>query len=351
MNELRQELSAAFDGEEVEEDQEAEIEETKSEETQEPSTEEVADEVKTEEASEEVETPEVSGGSSAGEEAIEAKEESSGEVSEAKAPASWSPKAREGWDKLSSDAKNQVVKREQEVNDVLQDSAQARQLASQLHQMLSPHKEALIASGARNPIDAIGNLLQNEARLRVGSPVQKAAAVADMINQYGIDIGMLDNELSGSPQSQSPNASLESLIDERMAPMNQFLQQQQYQVQIQMDDSQNIATNSVNEFSKNAEFINDVRGDMANMMDLAASRHEEMPLQKAYEMACAMNPEVSTILKQRTEQQRILGNNDTMASKKKAAASVTGSRGGAGGSSDNNSIRGLIDDAWAEQQG
>lgn len=355
MNELREALETAYEEEEeAGGGQETEESTAQGSETPEPTSEEgVVDEVETEEvATEEAEEQEPGSEDVREEVREEPKEKVAGAQAE-KAPASWSPKAREGWGKLPDEAKSQVLKREKEVNQVLQDSSSARNFTSKFSQLMGPYRESMIASGAQNPLQAVGTLLQKDAAMRAGTPAQKAQAVASMISDYGINIEMLDGALSGNPniQAESPNASLESLIDQRMAPMNEYLNQQKYQQQMAYHQSQNDATNSVSQFSETAEFINDVKADMADLLDMSAARGQEMSLQQAYDKACAINPDISSVLQQRASQQRIMGGNKSMASKRAAAASLTGKQGGAGGGTTGGTMREMIEQSWDEQVG
>ena len=265
---------------------------------------------------------------------------------EEKAPASWSPKSREGWAQLPAETRAQILKRENEVNKVLKDTAVARQAVDQLNQTLAPYREGLIAAGARTPFEAIDVLLRTEATLRAGSATGKAQMIANLINQYGVDIGVLDDLLVGNKPKQSNE--FEQLLDQRLAPFNQFLQQQQWHAQNEMYQQEYRATESVGEFAKTAEFFNDVRHDMADFLDLASKNNRIMSLQEAYERACAIHPEISKVMQQRAEQQRIMGTQQQIAQKKAAAVSVTGRRVGDGNAKGSMSRRDLIADAWDE---
>lgn len=270
-----------------------------------------------------------------------------------KAPASWTPKAREAWQKLPQEAQAEVMKREKEINRVLQESSQARSAVTELNNVLAPYKEGLIASGVHNPIQQVGNLLAVESRLRQGNQTEKALTVANLIKSYGIDIGELDNVLSNQgygqqqqPQQNGSNPDIERLIAERMAPVNQFLQQQNQQKQWQEQQERQQATQTVESFSQGAEFINDVRMDMADLLDMASARGQSMTIQEAYNKACAIHPEISGIMKQREEQQRLMGTQNAMQRKRTAASSISGRQSGPTSGRGNDSLRGSIEDAW-----
>lgn len=268
-----------------------------------------------------------------------------------KAPASWTPKAREIWKNVPEEARAQIAKRESEINQTLQQSAQARQGMQYLNKILEPYRAGLQASGVNDPFQAIQALFQTESSLRSGNSHQKALTIANLIKNYGVDIATLDSLLVGETPKANPTADLEAIIDKRLSPINQFLQQQQMTQQQWEREQQNQATQSVAEFSQNAEFIEDVRNDMADLLDIAAKHGHKMTLQQAYDKACALNPEVSKVLEQRAKQQQLMGTQNQMQAKRAAAASLTGSKGGEGAKGADLGLRETIEEAWNSLEG
>ena len=266
-----------------------------------------------------------------------------------KAPAGWSPTAREEWGGLSDTVKQQVMKREREAQQAMDNSAQARRGMNDFNQMLEPFKQSMISSGYSNPFEAITEVLNTEATLRHGTPQDKAGMVAQLIQGYGVDIQALDSLLAGQPVQPSENATIEQLIDKRMQPVNQMLNQINQAEQQNQIRTQQAATAEVENFQANAEFLNEVRMDMADLMDMAAKRGQTMTLEQAYEKACAINPEVSAVISQRSQQQKIMGTHNTAQQKKAASVSLTGQPAGAGGGLPSNmSLRDSIAAAWNE---
>ena len=269
-----------------------------------------------------------------------------------KAPASWSPKAREAWDKLPPEAKAQIAKREAEINNGLQIASTARKVADQLNRTIAPFKDSLMQAGYTDPMQAIGSVLAAEKTLRTGNQQQKALQVANMIQQFGVDIATLDGVLSGRPQQPGSNVSLdiESLLAERLAPVEQMLARQAEEKQIQEYRTQQEAVGAVEAFgsqSDKAPYFNDVRGDMADLLDLAAQRGQVMTLEQAYHKACAIHPEISEIMDRQRQEQTTMANANKLAGKQKAAgASLTGRPVGNGGLDANKDMRGLISELW-----
>lgn len=245
-----------------------------------------------------------------------------------KAPYGWTPTARETWGNLPKAAQQQIIKREREVEEVLRQSATARQAVTELNRVLEPHRERMMASGVQNPIQMLGTMLDAERRLSSGDPQTRAATIANLIKGYGVDIEVLDGLLAGQVKA-SPHADIERLIDQRLAPVNQILQQQEAFTRQQRQEAERAIAQTVNTFSSQAEFIEDVRLDMADLLDMAAARGQTLSLEEAYKKACAIHPEVSKVMADRERQQQLMGTQTALQQKKNAAVSITGVQRGA----------------------
>lgn len=352
MDELREMMNAAYDKQEAEMQKEPQDDEIEA--VEEPQSEEPASEPVEPEAAQAEETSEPRDPPKSEKNTVEEKDKTPTEEApkEEKAPASWSARARESWAKLPAEAKAEVAKREKEINRVLQESATARRAASELQQVLAPHSQRLMQSGVQNPIQAIGTLLATEGQLRQGDQMTKAHTIANLIKQYAVDIGTLDGVLSNEPQQQRGALSpdIDSLLNERLAPFQQFISQQQQQQQMEIARRQQEAQQSVTQFSENAEFLNDVRLDMADLMDMAAARGQEMSLEEAYKKACAMHPDVSKVVEQRQRQQAMMGSNQAAQAKRNAAVSIKGHQSGQTARGTDN-LRDQIANAWADTMG
>jgi hypothetical protein len=103
--------------------------------------------------------------------------------------------------------------------------------------------------------------------------------------------------------------------------LNQFQQAQaqaMYQQQAQ-------AQNEVAQFLNQAEFGEDVREDMADILETAQKRGKSMTLQEAYEAATYMNPSVRKVMQQRQAAQGAQVQTQAAQRAKAAAVSVSGS--------------------------
>ena len=266
-----------------------------------------------------------------------------------KAPVNWGPKERESWSKVPRDLQEKVMSREKEIATMMQTTADARRTHEDLGQLTQKYGAALSGMGS-TPMETIGSLFDTVASLRMGSPIQKAQVVADLISQFGVDINTLDSAIVGAAPSQEvqQTSQMEQMLAQRLAPFEAMMGQQNAMVAQQKTQQQETANTEVQNFSQQAEFLNDVRMDMADMIDMAAKRGLDMTLEDAYAKACAINPQISAVMAERAQRETLTGANNTMASKRLAASSVNGRQiGGGGGKAV--SMRGTIEDAWDSQ--
>jgi hypothetical protein len=263
-----------------------------------------------------------------------------------KAPVDWSPKQRESWSKIPRPIQDKIVAREQEMAQAMQGTGEARKTHDQFSQLAQAYAPIIASEGASSPMQAVEGMFKAVAHLRMGSPADKAQQIAGMIKHYGVDIQTLDDVLVGQTPQARPNAEMEQMLDQRMAPINQVMQQLSQMQANKQQQTQQAAVGSVQEFSKNAEFLGDVRMDMADLIDMAAKQGRTLTLQDAYDRACTLNPEISNVLDQRKEKERIMGSNSSIANKRNAASTLNGRQSGGGGAMNGLSLRDTIASAW-----
>lgn len=274
-----------------------------------------------------------------------------------KAPVSWTPQEREQWSKVPRPLQDRILAREQEIERTIADTRAARTLHDNFNGIVQSYAPVLAAEGVQNPLQAVESLFGAVARLRMGTPMQKAQEVQYIIQQYGIDIPTLDHVLStgqsavGNGQPADPNlAHINQVLDQKLGPVQQFMNTVQQNHQHAQQTERVNAENQVSAFSETAEFISDVREDMADLIDLAAQRGKVMTLQQAYDLACQQNPEIKKVLDDRAEAERLAKASENLQDKKHAAGSISGKKGGSGGSPVAASLRDTIAQAWEEQE-
>ncbi|MGI9336884.1 MAG: hypothetical protein ACR2P4_00015 [Gammaproteobacteria bacterium] len=264
-----------------------------------------------------------------------------------KPPLGWKAEAREAWDALPETVRDQVSTREKEIAVAMQDTAEARRFAQTFSDTLTPFKQPLESMGYQDPFSAIRDIVGTAIKMRNGSASERAQATAKVIQDFGVDINALDEVLAGDPSTTtSSTADLEALLDKRLAPVNDFLSQQTQRQQRQQQQHQQQTATEVTDFMSDQEFANDVRLDMADLLDLAAARGQSMTLQDAYDKACLINPQVSNVVRERqraADAKKIAAVNGR---KRVAASSITGNPAGNGAQKSPETLRGALSDAW-----
>lgn len=275
------------------------------------------------------------------------------EVSEPveKAPVSWKGEAKGHWGELPPPVRQEVLRREKEVNQVLRDTTDAREFGQQFQQVVSPFM-GFIEAEQSTPLQAVQNLMRTAAVFRVGTPQQKAAVAADIIKQFGVDVGMLDSVLVGQQPAPADNQANQVMqyLEKRLAPVEALATRFQTAQTNAAKRQDNELSKELEEFtnSGDAEFFEDVREDMADLLDLAHRRGQKMNYKQAYEKALGMNPELSAAVARKKE---IAKNQASIEKKKRASASVQGIPPGSNGATPPGDLRGQLEAAWEAQEG
>ena len=277
------------------------------------------------------------------------------EVAGGKPPIDWSPELREQWGGLPAGVKSQIVARENQMAQAMQGTAQARSIANEFTGVANQYGSVMAAEGVKNPVQMFDNVMRTVSELRMGTPQQKANRMAELIQNYGVDLTTLDGALTasikGAPAPQGENAQFEQMLDQRLAPVNQMMQQLAGMQQNKQQQTQQSAMQEVDTFAQSAEFLSDVRHDVADLMDLATRQGREMPLQEAYDKACAMNPQIASVLEQRATQAKLAGNQRSIAGKRNAGSSLAPGNPRGQNTTPAGSLYDAISAAWDEQVG
>ena len=268
------------------------------------------------------------------------------------APISWTPAAREFWGGIPAEAQAEIIKRERDMDRGLQQASGHKRVADEYFKTVAPFQNYIQAAGS-TPAQAITELMTTAAQLTMGSPQKKAEVVQNIIKEYGVDITMLDSLLADQPVSDDPNAPLLTALDERLAPINEFMGQVQTGRQEQAVEVNQEAATELGTFQQaNSEFYEDLREDMADLMEMATNRGREMTLNQAYEHAANAHPEIGPILKQRVAAEAGKVDAAAAAAKRNAASSIRGASNSEGGlQAAGDDIRSTITELWDDAAG
>jgi hypothetical protein len=213
-----------------------------------------------------------------------------------KVPASWKPEVRAHWDKLPVEVRQEVNRREAQVQAALTESASARNIADQFLETINPYMGFIRAENA-NPMQAVDNLFKTAIALRTAPPGHKAQLVAGLVKEFGIDLSMLDSALAG--QAMPPQAMQGPQVDPRQVVQEELNRFKQGLMQERQQQAYHASVSEVEQWAQGKEFYEDVRTTMADIMDLKAQQGVDLTLDEAYSMAVQMHPEHSKVYSQR----------------------------------------------------
>lgn len=242
------------------------------------------------------------------------------------APLSWKSAAKAEWGKIPRAAQEEIARREVEATKALSLSTNSRKFTDEFNQTIAPFMPLIRAQNS-TPMQAVKNLMTTSAGLTVGTPEQKARIVRDIIANFGVDIQMLDQVLSQNlPQgSGAPGTNpMEIQIQRALAPVYQFMDTVSNQRQAAQQRVQQEADRAVEEFAAKNEFFDELREDIADLMELHASRGRELTLQRAYDMAVQMHPEYGAVVQQRQAANGAKNSAATIQKARNAASSIRG---------------------------
>jgi hypothetical protein len=268
-----------------------------------------------------------------------------------KAPNSWSPAQRERWKEVPADMRATILKREKEVEKTLSETDNVRRWAQDMAKVVNPHLGTIQAMGSQ-PLPAIQSLLQTATQLYGGNSETKASIVAQLIWRYGVDIKTLDGILAnkkmpnGQPVSEQHTQRGPEAPPAWAQPLFGFMNEaQQVRQQAQQRMMQESAA-EIEQAQSTLPFFEDVREDVADLMEAAYNRGRVLTLQDAYKRAVALNPEISKIVEQRNQASRQQKGNVERA--RRAASTIKGAPGGGqvGGKGKPASRREALEQAW-----
>ena len=205
-------------------------------------------------------------------------------------------------------------------------------------------------------MDAFDNYLKTAYQLRHAPPQDKASLVAGLINQYGVDIGMLDQVLTnqasvgpGNGAAPQGDSNVTYAIQQAMAPYRQFMDSMQ---QNQIHSAEQVQTeirSEITEFSQDTanEFYEDVKLEMATFLEAAAQRNQQMTLQDAYDRAILLRPDLAEVVARRKLQNEAEASDKVAKAAQARAVGVAGSSPDTGGArAQPKSLRGAIEAAF-----
>lgn len=216
-----------------------------------------------------------------------------------KPPQSWKAAEKAKWGELDIGVRQEVMRRERQVTQVLNESAQARGFVNEFVQTVQPYMARIQAIG-HQPLQAVNELLKADYILSSAPAPQRAKFMAQLIQDYAIDIQQLDAALSGQTSTVDPTqAKLDELLEQRLAPLNQFIQTQRQQAEAVAEQNRASALTEVQKMAADTEnypYFAQVRESMADWIEFAQKKNMHIDLKTAYNKAVMSDPELSRLV-------------------------------------------------------
>ncbi len=216
-----------------------------------------------------------------GEETPPVVEENSEEVQAVGAPKTWTNEAIADWAKIPDRAKQEILKREEDMFRGLEQYREKAELGGQYDKVVEPYRAALAAEGI-DPVQMFQSFAGNHYLLARGTNEQKISIAANLMQHYGIDIGQVADQLGRQDMPVDPTVKA---LQERVDTLTSA-QQTREQQEIARQTEEN--RKAVEEFASDPanQYFVEVAADVANLLKTGAAQS----LKDAYEKAVWLNP-------------------------------------------------------------
>lgn len=242
---------------------------------------------------------------------------------EVKAPSSWKPEAQQAYLKAARGEAltpqemklltAEAERRESDFHKGIEGLKPNAQMGRAFQEVLQPYMQTIQQLGVDAPT-AVAKLFQTEHMLRYGDPATKAQIMANLAQQYGVDLAQVANP----PQVDPQVAHLQQQVQQTQSQLQQFYQQQHQQQQtVVLSEIERFASDPAN------QHFAEVKDHMAALLQSGQAQD----LKSAYDMAVWMSPNIrqSLIEQQRAEAQRQAEQQLQATRAKAASVSVKGS--------------------------
>lgn len=184
-------------------------------------------------------------------------------------PSSWKKDYHEVWQTADPRLKEYAWQREEEMKKGVEPLLTKAQFADQIQEAINPYMNNIRGLGIEAP-QAVKALMEADNILRNGSPQQKQQYFATLATQYGVN---LDGGLQQTPVDPNFYALQNELQQVRGEVTTWKQQQEAVQQQTLLDE--------INSFSQKAEFFEDARPTMIQLLNSGVAKDLEDAYNKA----------------------------------------------------------------------
>lgn len=229
------------------------------------------------------------------------------------APQSWGQSVKTKWGELPEEVRAEILKREGDIHKAFTSQDGELRLGREIKSVIAPYEAQIRAEGA-TPTQAVESLLNTAYILRTGTAEQKKALILNTAKQYGVDLGVGEEEYVDPTiaQLKSEIDNLKRLADPTV--IEKTLTQRMESTKIQSD---------IAAFASDPAHVHfeTVKPLMASILGAGQAKD----LKEAYDMACMANPTTRSTLEAAKNAELEAKRKQDIQAKKRAASSVTGS--------------------------
>lgn len=192
------------------------------------------------------------------------------------APRTWRKEAAAVWAGLPSEAKNEILKREQDMFNGIEQYKEGANYATNFRQAISQF-EPILKANNMDPIQTAASLFSAHHALATSSPERKIELLRTLAADYGIDIAQA--ALYEAPYVDPAVAALQeqlSLVQSRLAESDR---------QIQTRAAATVSA-EVTAFAEKNPYFDEVSGTITQLISSGTAK----TLKEAYDQAVWMNP-------------------------------------------------------------
>lgn len=223
-----------------------------------------------------------------------------------RAPSTWKPLARAEFDKLSPAIKAEIHRRESDFQNGQAQLIPDATLGKELRAVIDPYRAMIEAEGG-TPARAVADLFKTAAIFRTGTVQQKYQAVAQLANQFGLDLkrfgGQQPQVANGNPTPpQTPQEFRDPRVDQLLAQRTE--EQQREAQQLETAVNRWIGESDAEGNPKRA-YLSDVINEMSALVPQIKQSDPTLShiqvLEAAYDRAIWAHPEIRTLLAQKQQ--------------------------------------------------
>jgi hypothetical protein len=262
-----------------------------------------------------------------------------------KPPASWKKEYHDYWLKADPKLREYAWQREEQMKKGVEPLLSKAQFADAVSQAIQPYVQTITGLGLK-PEQAIANLMNADYALRTASPEQKKQLFYQLARSYGIQV---DSPPAQDGQTApSTQGSIDPMVWQLQNELNMVRgevmgwKQQQEMVQNQQ------LLNEINDFSTKAEYFEDARPTMIQLLQSGVAETLEDAYEKAIRLDSSLFERVQSAQQAEIAAKQAAQKDRAAKTARAAAVSVRGSTPGTNTASKAQSRRALLEEAFDE---